>query len=382
MVAGLEEVDRRQTALLEDGLHVGLRVAGQEEAPALERPEEDERRIVHLATVVGRRGRDAPGVGPEHVDRDAVQLESVTRSQSRRGRAARRQQRRQCLVAGAGTRHPRLDDLPDAVALEDEREPGHVILVGMGEDDEVDPAVPGRDAGIEGDDEAVGVGAAVDEHAAAARAGHEDGIALADVEDGDVDAAVGAGRGRDEKDRHGEGPDEPREAKRSPRAARPARRRDLGSVRSPGLGRAGRRAPACDGCARTGRTRCQAAGASRHPAGRAPPLRDGDEGKGEERRGSAGHLGRQLDTRQRQLGGEADDPDDGPEDDRGRNADDGGDRRRRPERFGGAPGERERASGHRRGHERHHREVRQRRERGEPPEGEEDDRERRRLGRH
>ena len=42
-----------------------------------------------------------------------------------------------------------------------------MVLVGMGEDDEVDAAVPGRDAGVELEQETVRVRAAVDEEAAA-----------------------------------------------------------------------------------------------------------------------------------------------------------------------------------------------------------------------
>jgi hypothetical protein len=208
VVPGLEDVDRRQAALGKDCLDVGLRVAGEEEAPSLERSEEDERGVVHLPAVVRRRRRDPPGVGPQHIDRDAVHLEPVARSQPRRRGAARREECRQRLVPRTGPGHPRLHDPADPVPLENQREAADVVLVGMGEDDEVDPPIPGRHARIERDDEAVGVGAAVDEHPAAGRSRDEDGIPLPDVEDDDVDAAVGSGGGRDDDDRDGKDPAE------------------------------------------------------------------------------------------------------------------------------------------------------------------------------
>ena len=116
-----------------------------------------------------------------------------------------------------------------------------MVLVGMGQDDEVDPPVPRRHVGVEGDEEAVGVRAAVDEHPRATIAVDEDRIALADVEDGDPQPAVGPGRGdrdhRHERDRQtgGHEADRPRrhgqavpQRGRAFRRPRPRRRRRVG----------------------------------------------------------------------------------------------------------------------------------------------------------
>jgi hypothetical protein len=83
-----------------------------------------------------------------------------------------------------------------------------VVLVGVGQDEDVDPAVPGWQPPIELDEEAVRIRAGVDEHPTAVAALDEDRVALADVEDGDPRRAVDpvrereaeTGRRRDEGD--------------------------------------------------------------------------------------------------------------------------------------------------------------------------------------
>ena len=65
-----------------------------------------------------------------------------------------------------------------------------MILVRVGENHEVDPAVPRRDSRVERDEETIGVGPAVDQQAPAFRCLDEDGITLADVEHDHVDATV------------------------------------------------------------------------------------------------------------------------------------------------------------------------------------------------
>ena len=104
--------------------------------------------------------------------------------------------------------HARLRHLAHAVPLEDERQARDVVLVGVGEHDEVDPAVPRRHPRVERDEEPVGVGAAVHEHPPARRPGHEDRVALADVEDDDVGAPVRACGTGDDQDGDCQGPQE------------------------------------------------------------------------------------------------------------------------------------------------------------------------------
>ena len=60
-----------------------------------------------------------------------------------------------------------------------------MILVGMGQDDDVDPPVPRRNPPIELDEEPVRIRPAIDEHSPAAVPLDEDRISLPDIEDGD-----------------------------------------------------------------------------------------------------------------------------------------------------------------------------------------------------
>jgi hypothetical protein len=61
-----------------------------------------------------------------------------------------------------------------------------MVLMGVRQDDQVEMSVPERDPLVEPTDEQVGVGPAVDEHPPAIRGLEEDRIALADIEDGDL----------------------------------------------------------------------------------------------------------------------------------------------------------------------------------------------------
>ena len=87
--------------------------------------------------------------------------------------------------------HPRLEHAADPIALEQEREAGDVVLVRMAQDQRVDPAVPRRDPPIEGHEQAIGIGAAVDEEPAAPGTLDQDRVALPDIEHRDPGAASG-----------------------------------------------------------------------------------------------------------------------------------------------------------------------------------------------
>ena len=129
----------------------------------------------------------------------------VARDQAAAGRPTRGQDRLERRISRAETRHARLHDLADAVALEDERQAADVILVRVGEHDQVDPPVPRWHPRVERDEQPVRVGTAVDEHSAAGRAGHEDRVALADVEHHDVGAPIRARGAGDQQDGDREG---------------------------------------------------------------------------------------------------------------------------------------------------------------------------------
>jgi hypothetical protein len=98
------------------------------------------------------------------------------------------------------------------------------VLVGVGEGDEVERALPGVEAEADGGGQRSRAGPAVDQRVAAAGRADDDGVALADVEKGDVQLAVGqAGHGADPD---GEGdrpqPGEQRGCRQQVQDARPA----------------------------------------------------------------------------------------------------------------------------------------------------------------
>ena len=95
-------------------------------------------------------------------------------------------------VARPGTMHPDLGHGPDPISLEEDGQARHVILVRVGQHDEVDAPIPRRQSLVEHDQQAVRVGAAIDEHPAAGVALDEDGITLPDVEDRHPEATVGS----------------------------------------------------------------------------------------------------------------------------------------------------------------------------------------------
>ncbi len=85
-----------------------------------------------------------------------------------------------------------------------------MVLVRVAEDQDVDPPIPGREAGVELEDQPIGVRPAVDQQPAAGVAFDQDRVALADVEHRDVDCPVrprGEARAED-----GQGQGEPGEA--------------------------------------------------------------------------------------------------------------------------------------------------------------------------
>ena len=282
-------------------------------------------------------------------------------------------------VAGSRPAHPRLDDPRDPVALEQQGHAGHVVLVGMGQHEQVDPAVPGRHVRVEGDEEAIRIGSAIDEHPRAAVRVDEDRVALPDVEDRDPDPPVrpvqGDGADADDDDR------QPR-----PTIARSAG--DVGVGRGRGrLSRLGRRSPRRR-CSRRGvtlrrRRRPTVDGAIAEPQPEAPgALERHDErprppATAAARRLSGGASvalakGRAAAARTITIIAES-----------AAHAGQAEDRRQRARRTGGrgcAADERHAAGGHRRGDDRHDQQVHERRDDRHPAEPGEGDRQRRELG--
>jgi hypothetical protein len=226
----LQQVDMGQAAGHQDRVDLLLDVAGQQEALPTEGPEEDDRDVVDRCPAIGRVACHGPSIGPQDPQVDRVELESIP---------GREQLGRSSLEGQAGTKrvirrprsdHARLEDPPDAVALDEARQAARVILVGVAQDQDIDPPVPRGNPGIELEDQAIRVRAAVDQHPAAAVALDEDGVALPHVEDGDVDSAIRPGSDADHRDGQGE---------RHSQQCREARPSEAASGRAAGMGRDG-----------------------------------------------------------------------------------------------------------------------------------------------
>ena len=167
-------------------------VAREQDALAPDGHSQDDRRVVDDTPARGCHGRDLVQRRPDDLDVGIAEPERValdepvaSHAEAFRGQA---QLPDACALAG----HASLADARDAVAG---REPGQspgVVLVGMREDDEVDAPVPEWQALVEPADEQVRIRPAVDEHPRATGF-EEDGIALADVEDADLEPARGSG---------------------------------------------------------------------------------------------------------------------------------------------------------------------------------------------
>jgi hypothetical protein len=180
----LEEVDARQALGEERRVDAILDIAHQQEPAGPDVTEEDDRHVVDARPAVRRRHRHLTADRPQDPEVDIVHGEAVTggdREPDRRGRCGQLSQ--PGCVTRAGAAHPRFEDAGDVVALEKQGKTGDVILVRVGQDQCVDASVPWRDAAVERDEQAVGIGAAIDQEPTAARALDEDRIALSDIED-------------------------------------------------------------------------------------------------------------------------------------------------------------------------------------------------------
>jgi len=206
VVGHLQEVDpiavgdARRQELRVDGL---LDVAGQEQAAGAEVQVQDGRHVVDAGSGIGRLGgHDAP-CRPADVHGRRIEAEAIAGDQP----APIDRQPIERVVEGgvtrAGATHPDFGHGPHPVALEEEREAGHVILVRMGQHDQVDPPVPGRQSRVQDDEQPIRVRSAIHEHAAPGVALDEDGVALTHVQDRHPQAPVGPGGcGKDAADDH------------------------------------------------------------------------------------------------------------------------------------------------------------------------------------
>jgi len=165
----LEQVDPGEPVREQRWVDALLDVAHQQEPPLPDLAEEDDRDVVDGGPAVRRRDRYLAPDRPQHAQRDLVHRESIpgreTEPRRRPGSAEFAQPRR---VAWPEAAHPGFEDAGDTVALQQQREPGDVILVWMAEDDDVDAAVPRWDAPVQLDEQPVRVRPAVDQEPATA----------------------------------------------------------------------------------------------------------------------------------------------------------------------------------------------------------------------
>ncbi len=186
----LEQLDPWQAPGEQLRIDLLLDVAGQEEPVRAERAEEHDRHVVDRRAPVRRVHRDSTRVGPEDLELDRVEGETVARRQGPARGTAAVERRGPGPVAGTGPDHAGLVHVPDLISGEEQRKPGDVVLMRVRKDKDVDPSIPWRQPFIEGANEAIRIGAAIDEETAPGPAFDEDPVALAHVEDRHAYAAA------------------------------------------------------------------------------------------------------------------------------------------------------------------------------------------------
>jgi hypothetical protein len=182
----LEQIDVGQVVLQQRGIDVLFDVAHQQDTTVADLTEQDDRDVVDARPTVGRGRGHLAADRPQDPQADLVDIEVIARRECHADRRARpRQVAEPRGVAGSRAAHPRFEDAAHLVPLQQQREAGDVVLVRMTEDHGIDAAIPRRDPGIEHDQEAIRVGATIDQQPAAPGSLDEDGVALSDIEDGD-----------------------------------------------------------------------------------------------------------------------------------------------------------------------------------------------------
>jgi len=151
VVRDLQEVDAGQVAPEQYRVDVLLDVAHQQHASTGDGTEQHDRDVVDARPAVGRFGRDLAADRPQHAEVDLVDVQAVAGGQAlaRDGHQLREAVRPR-RVARSRAAHPGLEDAPDAVSIQEERQSRDMILVGVAEDHRIDPTVPGRDPPVEG----------------------------------------------------------------------------------------------------------------------------------------------------------------------------------------------------------------------------------------
>jgi len=227
VVGDLQQVEMRQPSAHEDRIDVLLGIPDEQEPLPAGYAEEHDGRVVDRLAIVERPVGDGAGIRPEHRHADRVEDQSIAGDEMAARRTAARERRGPGAIAGAGSGQARLVHGSNPVPRQHDRQPGHVILVRMGQDEDVDTPVPRREALVERLEQPVRIGPAVDHHPAAPLSLNEDCVALADVKHRDPDRCIGlVGDRQPEGDRRsGEGDSgEAARARGRPAVARRVRR--------------------------------------------------------------------------------------------------------------------------------------------------------------
>jgi hypothetical protein len=169
VVADLQHVDRPEHAARDEGgLDRFLGISGQEgREPAV--PEHRDHRAVVDVAVGEWRQRIGLGGGEDLEGREPAQRQALSCSRDDDRDAGGRRVGEKAVVGRVLERDGGVDEDADAEPVEDVDEPGHVVLVGMTEEENVDATAVERQIRPEPSQRALRVGAAVDEHGGAVR---------------------------------------------------------------------------------------------------------------------------------------------------------------------------------------------------------------------
>ena len=93
-------------------------VAGEQEPPAVHGPEQHDRDVVDAGAGIGRASRDTAANRPEHLERNVIKGQSITRGKQASRRRPAGELRGPRRVAGTRAKHPGFERPADAVPLE------------------------------------------------------------------------------------------------------------------------------------------------------------------------------------------------------------------------------------------------------------------------
>lgn len=232
MVPDLQHVDgAHPSAGQQPLLDRRLRVAREQGGEPVVAHDQHDRGVVDV--VVGERGRRLGGGRVEHLDGGpGTQAEPIARARKPGGHPRPRRIGEQAIVGRVLVGNAGVEDQADVEAGEHLDEAGHVVLVRVAHDQDVDAARVEGQLGTEPAQRPFRVRPAVDEQPRPARSLDQDRIALADVEDGEVEPAVGAGDERDAEQQPGRdgadrdrSPEVPHQARHVGVPVQPVRRR-------------------------------------------------------------------------------------------------------------------------------------------------------------